>query len=46
MHTDKKLPAGSVNYPAGHTDRAILPRAWSRFKLAMLALAVIFGGLR
>ncbi len=27
MHTEKKMPAGSVNYPAGHTDAAILARA-------------------
>jgi hypothetical protein len=28
MHTDplrNKKPTGSVNYPAGHTDRSILP---------------------
>ena len=24
MHTDKKLPAGSANYPAGHADAAIV----------------------
>ena len=24
MHTDKKLPAGSANYPAGHTDPAMV----------------------
>lgn len=23
--TDKKMPAGSVNYPAGHTDTQIVP---------------------
>jgi hypothetical protein len=30
MHTDttpKEMPAGSVNYPAGHTDSPILPTA-------------------
>ncbi len=30
MHTDitpKKMPTGSVNYPAGHTDSPILPTA-------------------
>ena len=30
MHTDttpKEMPTGSVNYPAGHTDRPILPTA-------------------
>lgn len=25
MHTDKKTPAGSANYPAGNTDAGMVP---------------------
>lgn len=48
MHTDtdKKKPTGGGNPTAGDTDRGILAAAVQRIKLALLALAVIFGGLR
>ena len=50
MHTDKKKPTGSANYPAGHTDGAILSGAIRRIKIALLILggllAMIFGGFR
>lgn len=50
MHTVMKKPAGSANYPAGHTDGAIVSGAAIRIKSALLyvgaLLAAIFGGLR
>lgn len=49
MHTDKKKPAGSANYPAGHTDGAIVAGAASRIKAALVRaaawLAIIFRGV-
>ena len=32
QHTDEKKPTGSTNYPAGHTDGAIVPAASSASK--------------
>lgn len=46
MNADKKKPAGGCNPTAGDTDDRILTVAHRRFKLALYALAVIFGGLR
>jgi hypothetical protein len=47
MHTDitpNEMPTGSVNYPAGHTDRSIVPDKANHIKavanqIARLALA-------
>ena len=33
QHTDEKKPTGSTNYPAGHTDGAIVPAASSASKM-------------
>lgn len=50
MHTDKKKPTGSANYPAGHTDRRIVAPLTRRINVALLyvgaLLAIVFGGLR
>ena len=43
QHTDEKKPTGSTNYPAGHTDGAIVPAASSASKppsTLLLPLAV------
>lgn len=45
MRTDKKKPTGGGNPTAGDTDTGMVLGAWSRFKLALHTLAVIFGGL-
>lgn len=52
MHTDstlKEKPAGSANYPAGHTDDAIVPGALSRIKATLITwaawLAVVLKGV-
>lgn len=52
MHTDttpKEKPTGSANYPAGHTDFAILPGALSRIKATLITwaawLAVVLKGV-
>jgi hypothetical protein len=52
MHTDitpEEKPTGSANYPAGHTDIAIVPGAVCRIKTALIVwaawLAVVLRGV-
>ena len=52
MHTDttpKEKPTGSANYPAGHTDHAIVPGALSHIKATLITwaawLAVVLKGV-
>lgn len=47
--TPKEKPTGSANYPAGHTDPAIVPGAISRIKATLITsaawLAVVLKGV-
>jgi len=47
--TDKKMPTGDSNPPAGRTDSAIVPNNLQRIKAALIRiaswLAVIFRGV-
>lgn len=50
MHsTDKKIPTGDANPPAGRTDGAIVPNKLQRIKATLIRLAswlaVIFRGM-
>lgn len=41
MHTDEKMPVGSANYPAGHTDAAIVPPAGAAVALTDKEVATL-----